>query len=174
MITNFITDSEKPELVITREFRAPRELVFQLWTEPEHLKQWWGPTGFDLGVSQLDLRPGGIFHYSMKSPDGFEMWAKFVYREIEAPERIVYVNSFSDPEGNTIRAPFEGHETWPLETLYTLTLSESDGITTVTLRGEPIHATEEERRTYAAGFDSMKQGFSGTFDQLADYLARVL
>lgn len=164
-------NADECELVITRIFDAPRELVFKVWTEPEHLKMWWGPKGFAINVSRLDLRPDGIFHYSMRSADGHEMWGKFVYREIVAPEKIVYVNSFSDEEGNTVRSPFS--QSWPLEVLYTLTLSENEGKTTLTLRGGPINATEEERQTFVEFFDSMKQGFGGTFDQLADYLAKV-
>jgi uncharacterized protein YndB with AHSA1/START domain len=163
--------SKQIELVITRTFDAPRELVFKAWTESEHLKHWWGPKGFTMNVSKLDLHPGGVFHYSMRSPDGHEMWGKFVYREIVAPEKIVFINSFSDEEGNITRAPFS--PTWPLEVLNTLTLSEIEGKTRLTLRGGPINATEEERRTYEAGFESMKQGFGGTLDQLADYLARA-
>jgi uncharacterized protein YndB with AHSA1/START domain len=161
------------ELVITRTFDAPRDLVFKMWTEPEHLKHWWGPKGFTFGVSKFDLRPGGIFHYSMRSPEGHEMWGKFVYREIVAPERVVFITSFSDEGGATIRAPFS--PTWPLEVLNTLTLSENEeGKTMLTLRGGPINASEEECKTYEEGFESMKQGFAGTFDQLADYLTRVV
>jgi uncharacterized protein YndB with AHSA1/START domain len=159
------------EFVFTRTFDAPRELVFKAWTESEHLRHWWGPKGFTFGVARLDLRPGGIFHYSMRSPDGREMWGKFVYREIVAPEKIVYMNSFSDEEGNTVRAPFS--PTWPLEVYNILTFSEHEGKTTLTLRGGPVNATEEERKTYEAGFESMKQGFGGTLDQLADYLSKV-
>jgi uncharacterized protein YndB with AHSA1/START domain len=168
---NITTNADEFEFIITRIFDAPRELVFKAWTESEHLKHWWGPKGFTFGVSKLDFRPGGIFHYSMRSPDGHEMWGKFVYREIVVPEKIVFINSFSDEEGNTVRAPFS--PTWPLEVLNTLTLSENEGKTTLTLRGGPINATEEERKTYEAGFESMKQGFGGTFDQLADYLAKA-
>lgn len=87
------------------------------------------------------------------------------------PKKIVFVNSFSDVEGTITRAPF--NPTWPLEVLNTLTLSENEGKTTLVLRGGPINATEEERRVFRAGFESMKQGFGGTFDQLADYLARM-
>jgi uncharacterized protein YndB with AHSA1/START domain len=167
--TNNTTESE---LVITRTFDAPRDFVFKMWTEPEHLKHWWGPKGFTFGVSKFDLRPDGVFHYSMTSPDGHEMWGKFVYREFVAPERIVFIHSFSDEEGNTVRAPFG--PTWPLEVLNTLTLSENEGKTTLTLRGGPVNATEEERKTYEARFESMKQGFAGTFDQLAEYLAKAI
>ena len=80
------------------------------------------------------------------------MWGKFVYREIVAPERIVFVNSFSDEEGNPVRHPMS--PTWPLEVLNTMTLSEHDGRTTLTIRGAPINASDEERKTFQAGRES--------------------
>jgi len=164
-------NTAKGKFVITRVFDAPRELVWKAWTESERLAQWWGPKGFTMGVVKLDLRPNGVIHYSMRTPDGREMWGKIVYREIAAPERIVFVNSFSDAQGNLTRHPLS--LTWPLEVLNTLTLSKQEGKTMLTLRGGPINATEEERKTFEAGFESMKQGFSGTFDQLAEYLAKA-
>ncbi|HKS69038.1 MAG TPA: SRPBCC domain-containing protein, partial [Ktedonobacterales bacterium] len=94
---------------------------------------------------------------------------RFVYRDIQPPERMVFVNSFSDEEGNVTRAPF--NPTWPLEVLNTLTLSEADGKTTLTLRGGPINATEEERETFWKAQESLRQGFAGTFDKLSDYLS---
>jgi len=159
------------DFVITRVFDAPREHVWQAWTEPERLREWWGPKGFTMLSLKLDLRPGGIFHYCMRAPDGGEMWGKFVFREIVAPERIVFVNSFSDSEGNVARHP--GHLGWPLEILNTLTLTERAHRTTLRLQGHPINATEEEQRTFEAGRASMQQGFTGTFDQLAAYLAKT-
>jgi uncharacterized protein YndB with AHSA1/START domain len=110
------------EFVITRVFNAPRELVWKAWTERERLMHWFGPKGFTLKVAKLDFRPGGTYHYSMRSPDGKEMWGKFVYREIVAPERIVLVNSFSDEKGNLTRHPFSPG--WPLEMLSTTTFAE--------------------------------------------------
>jgi uncharacterized protein YndB with AHSA1/START domain len=163
--------SNQIELVITRTFDAPRELVFKAFTEPEHLKHWWGPKGYTMNVAKLDLRPGGVFHYSQRSPEGQEMWGKFVFREIVEPEKLVYTNSFSDEEGNTIRAPFS--PTWPLEILNTLTFTEHEGKTTLTMRGVPLTATEEELKTFKAAHDMVQKGFAGTFDQLADYLARA-
>ncbi len=157
------------ELVITRVFDAPRDLVWKAFTESDRLASWWGPTGFAMLVRTLDFRPGGVFLYAMRSPDGHIMWGKFVYRDIQAPEHLVFVNSFSDEDGNITRAPFS--LTWPLEVLNTVTLTESDGKTTVTLRGGPINTTEEERETFWNAQDSMQSGFAGTFDQLADYLA---
>jgi uncharacterized protein YndB with AHSA1/START domain len=167
------SDEDRPnekEFVITRVFDAPHELVFKAWTEPERLAQWWGPKGCTIGVQKMDLRPGGIFHYFMRRPQG-EVWGKFVYREIVAPERIVFVNSFSNEKGDTVRGPF--HPNLPPETLNTVTLSEHEGKTTLTLRSRPINATEEERKTYESFRDSMQKGFGGTFDQLEEYLAKA-
>jgi uncharacterized protein YndB with AHSA1/START domain len=163
---------EGRELVITRVFDAPRELVWKALTEPDRLAQWWGPAGFEMLVSRLDLRPGGVFHYSMRSPDGRVMWGKFVYRELAPPERMVFVNSFSDQEGNAIRSPFS--PTWPLEVLNAISLAESGERTTVTLRGGPINASQEELDTFWNAQDSVRQGFAGTFDQLAAHLAEAM
>jgi uncharacterized protein YndB with AHSA1/START domain len=100
---------------------------------------------------------------------GHEMWGRFVYRDITAPERLVYVSSFSDDSAGLTRAPFK--DTFPLEILNTLTLSEQDGKTVLTLRGRPLNATAEEVATFIDMLPSMQQGFGGTFDQLAAYLA---
>ena len=155
--------------VVTRVFNAPRELVFKAWTEPGRLRHWWGPNGFTMRVAKLDLRPGGVFHYGMRAPNGQDMWGKFVYREIVPPERLAFVVSFSDENGNTVRAPFSA--TWPLEVLSTVTLTERDGKTTLTMQGVPVNATEIERKTFADGDTGMQQGWAGTLDQLAAHLA---
>jgi uncharacterized protein YndB with AHSA1/START domain len=157
------------ELHLQRVFQAPRERVYQAWTEPERLAKWWGPKGMDSRVVRFELRPGGVFHYRMTAPDGSRMWGKFVYREVHAPERIVFLNSFADEAGNTIRAPFSAD--FPLEFQNTVTLSEQEGRTTLTLRGVPVNATEAERRMFDSMRQSMQQGFGGTFEQLARYLA---
>jgi uncharacterized protein YndB with AHSA1/START domain len=172
--TNLSTEPEDRDFVISRVFDAPRTLVWKAWTEPEHLAQWWGPKGCTIRVVKLDVRPGGIFHYAMAYQAGHDMWGRFVYREIAPLERMVYVSSFSDAEGGITRAPFpQLRDTFPLEILNTLTLAEDGGKTTVTVRGHPLNATEEERETYRGMFGSMQQGFTGTFDQLAAYLAKL-
>ncbi|TLS50114.1 SRPBCC domain-containing protein [Paenibacillus antri] len=163
-------EPEGKELVITRVLPAPRELVFKAWSEVEHLKQWWGPKGFKIHVAQWDFRPGGIFHYNMQSPDGHRMWGKFVYQEIVAYEKIVWVNSFSDEAGHIVRAPFS--DLIPLEIRNTVTFSEINGSTTMTLCSGPINATEAERSFFEGMFESMQEGFGGTFDQLETYLAQ--
>jgi uncharacterized protein YndB with AHSA1/START domain len=159
------------EFVITRVFDARRELVWKAWTDPERLMRWFGPKGFTMPSCKNDLRPGGVFHYCLRSPDGREMWGKWVYREIVAPGRLVLVNSFSDEKGGLTRHPLS--PTWPLEMLSTATFEEQDGKTRITLRWIPINATDEERKTFNAGHESMKMGWTGTFDQLAEYLTKA-
>ena len=162
------------EFVISRVFDAPRELVWKAWTEAERLALWWGPKGSKIRVIKLDVRPGGIFHYAMQFKPGHDIFGRFIYREIVAPERIVFVNSFSDAEGGITRAPFpQLGGTWPLEVLNNMTLTEQAGRTTLSLRGSPINATDEEYKTFTSMFDSMRQGFGGTFDQLTEYLAKT-
>ena len=158
------------EMMLTRIFDASRDLVWKAFTEAERLARWWGPQGYAMRVHALDFRPGGVFHYSQRSPDGQVMWGRFVYRDIVPPERLTFVTSFADEAGYIARAPFS--PTWPLEILNLLTLTEAaDGKTSLTLRGGPIDATEEERQTFWNAQDAVRQGFSGTFDQLAAYLA---
>jgi len=159
------------EFVISRVFDAPRDLVWKAFTECEHLMRWWGPKGFKMLSCKVDLHPGGIFHYCLQSPDGQTMWGKFIYREIVAPERLVHIVSFSDENAGVTRHPMA--PSWPLETIATATFTEHDGKTTLTVRWAPHNATEEERKTFAASHDSMRQGWTGTMDQLTDYLAQA-
>ena len=85
------------EFVISRVLDAPRDLVWKCFTDPEHMKHWWGPKGVKVLASKMDLRPGGTYHYGMQVPDGPMMWGKFVYREIVPPERLVATELFDDP-----------------------------------------------------------------------------
>ncbi|AJY76508.1 SRPBCC family protein [Paenibacillus beijingensis] len=157
---------------ITHTFNAPRELVFKTFTEPEHLQNWWGPKGWTFDISKFELRQDGVFHYSQKSPEGDVMWVKFVYREIIAPEKLVYTYFFSDEEGNIVRAPFD--DNWPLEIMNTFTFIEHEGKTTLTMIGAPVSPTEEEIKTFKESQEMIQEGFAGTFDQLADYLTKHL
>ena len=154
--------------VIERLLDAPRERVWQAWTEVEHLKRWWGPKGFTVSHCTLDLRPGGMMHYCLRAPDGGQMWGRFVYREIVRPEKLVWVNSFSDKDGGVTRHPMAPD--WPRELLTTVTFADEKGRTRVTVHWVPIDASEKERRSFDAGRDSMTQGWGGTFEQLIGYL----
>ena len=158
--------------VISRVFDAPRDLLWKCFTDPEHMKQWWGPKGFTVLVSKMDLRPGGMYHYGMKAPDGTPMWGRMVYREIVPPEKIVFINSFSDEQGGMTRHPMA--PTWPIEMLSVFTFEEQPGgKTRFTVHWSPYNATDEERKTFGAGQASMNQGWSGTLEQLEAYLAKA-
>src|SRR5262249_53485536 len=163
MEQDMIVDTQ--EFTFSRTFAAPRERVWRAWTDAASLAHWWGPKGCTLRVLKLDLRPGGIFHYAMAVQPGHEMYGRFIFREIVAPERLVFVVSFSDAEGAITRAPFPQLQgKWPLEVLNVVMFTEQDGATTIALRGGPINATEEERKIFHDNTDSMRQGFGGTFD----------
>jgi uncharacterized protein YndB with AHSA1/START domain len=99
------------------------------------------------------------------------MWGKFVYREIVAPERLVFVLSFSDKDGNRVRS--QSSRDWPLELLLTVTFAGHEGRTALTIRDGPINAAEAEQKAYEAGLESMQKRWAGTLGQLADYLARA-
>lgn len=162
--------ADTPEFTVTRTFKASRAAVWKAHSELDRLSKWWGPQGFEWIGGTLDFRPGGTFHYGMRAPNGGEMWGKFVYRDIAAPERIVFVNSFSDRDGNTVRAPFA--EDFPLEILNVLTLTEANGVTTLSLRGSPLNATDAEKKRYEFMKPSMSGGFNATYNHLEQYLAQ--
>lgn len=160
-----ITKVEGKELVLERVFAAPRELVFKAFSEAEHLKHWWGPRGWELTVCNIDFRPGGIWHYCMKCMDknqgdffGFESWGKAVYENIVQDEKIVYVDYFSDAEGNV-------QDGMPA-TLSSTTFLEEDGKTKVICRA--AYDTEEAlQKVMAMG---MEQGITETWDRLSEHL----
>ncbi len=160
------------EFVLTRILNAPRSLVFKTWAEPEHLAKWWGPKGFTFLTAKMDFRPGGIFHYGMKSPDGNEMWGKLLYHEIVAPEMLTYIVSFSDKDGNTTRHPLS--PIWPLEVMNIMTLTEQGDKTLLTLRGYPVNATIEEVTMFHDNHKNMEAGFGGMFSQYEEYLASII
>ena len=167
----FLAGTLSKPFVIAREFATPRELVWKAWTERECLMQWFGTKGFKMTAAKLEFRPGGSFLYCLQTPDGKDVWGKFVYREIVAPEKIVLVNSFSDANGGLTRHPFSA--AWPLEMLTETTLAEHDGKTTLTIKWSPLNATDQERQAFDGARDSMTQGWTGTFEQLAEYLAKA-
>lgn len=163
---------------LTRQVNAPRQLVWSAFTRAEHLANWWGPKGPGLEVVQLNLRPGGIFHYAMVPPAGDDTYGtgggkaygRFLYREVDEPNRMVLISSFADADGNAIPAPFPG---FPKEILNTWTFTEEGGKTTIHLKGGPLNATPEERAFFSQMKGSMEQGFGGTFEKLDEYLASL-
>lgn len=167
---NLSPTAEKNSFIISHEFNVSKPFLFKVWSEEKHLKNWWGPKGSEVYIVRLEFRPGGIMHYRLQYPQGAVIWGKFVYREIEAPERIVFINSFANEKGEVVRAPFNMN--WPLETLTTIHFKEQNHKTIVTVKWTPYAASEEEQKTFDAHHSSMQQGWSSTFDQLASYLTK--
>ena len=152
------------ELIISRVFDAPRELVWKAWTVPELVMRWWGPEGFTAPVARIDLRVGGKYLYDMRSPDGKDFWSTGVYREIVSPERIVATDSFADKQGNIVPASSYGMTgDWPLELLATMTFEDQKGKTKFTLRHAGFPPGEI--------LESAKAGWNGSFDKLDKVLA---
>jgi uncharacterized protein YndB with AHSA1/START domain len=104
------TDNEAGRMVITRVFDAPRALVWEAWTNPKYVMQWWGPTGFTVPFCKIDFRVGGKFLCCMKSPDGQEGWNGGEYHEIVPHEKIVYSLYFADSNGNKVEPEHYGIE----------------------------------------------------------------
>jgi uncharacterized protein YndB with AHSA1/START domain len=151
---------------IRRTYAAPRQRVFDAWTRPEQMKQWYGPRGFTTPVAKVDLRKGGMVHFCMRAADGQEFWCKGVYEEVTAPERFVASDSFSDADGNTVPASKYGMSAdWPDEARLAVSFEEKDGITVVTLRHELGAAPAHERDMCAAGWGEQ-------LDKLSEYLAK--
>jgi uncharacterized protein YndB with AHSA1/START domain len=140
-------------LEITRVFDAPRELVFRLWTAPEHLVRWWGPKDFTTPSCKMDVQPGGAYRTCIRSPEGKDHWMQGVYREVAPPERLVFTFAWDQEDGRP------GHET-----LVTITFAEQDGKTRLTFR-QGIFETTADR-------DSHHEGWSECLDRLATYLTQ--
>jgi len=149
-------ESTEHELVITRVFDAPRELVFDCWTEPEHLQHWQGaPRGFTVTAYESDIRPGGFFRICMRSQEGVDRWLEGGYREMVKPERLVFTHLWLDA----------GRKPAGRETLVTITLADRDGKTELTLRQSGF--------TSLGSRNGHKYGWSSALDVLVDYLDEV-
>ena len=96
--TSAAPDAAERELVIVRVFDAPRRWVFEAWTDPVHIVKWWGPAGFTNTTHEMDVRPGGVWHFVMHGPDGTDYPNRIVFRTIEPKTRIVYTNSWDLPD----------------------------------------------------------------------------
>src|SRR5262245_12615045 len=150
-----LTTPSDREIVITRVVDAPRRLVFEAYTNPEHVPNWMtGPAGWIMPVCEIDLRPGGSWRFVWRRSDGTEMAMRGMYREIVPPERLVSIESWG--------------EDWP-ETVNTLLLSEESGKTTIT--NQLLFPSKEARDT--ALKTGMQEGLSESFNHLAEYLATL-
>lgn len=155
---------------ISRVVDAPLDAVWKAYTEQEPLMAWFGPKGFSMPFSRYDLRPGGEFHYCLRTPTGFEMWGKWTFVDIMEPTKLSMVITFSDAQGGLTRHPMSA--AWPLQTLSTTTFSDEGGKTRVSIEWEPYESDVDGIAAFKAGHASMTQGCNGTFEQLDAYLAQ--
>ena len=158
------------EFILTKTLNAPKEMIFDAFATAEALAQWWGPVEAPIDVVSLDFRPEGIFHYKMKGTR--ISYGIFRYKKMERPDNITWINSFADENGAISKPPFKDFDL-PKEILNTITLTETDGITTLVLKSEPINASESEINCFYSITEGMEQGFGGTLNELADYLNKI-
>src|SRR5437660_46298 len=149
-----VTTPTDREIVMTRVFDAPRQLVFDAFSKPELLKRWFGPRGWSLVVCDVDFRVGGGFRFVLRGPDGKQMGMRGVYREIVPPERSVHMESFDD---------------YPGESQVTAVLDEHDGKTTLTVT---VQYPSQEIRDIVAS-SGMEHGAAASYDKLEDVLAAL-
>ncbi len=141
------------ELTITRVFPAPRALVFKVWTEPAHMKEWWGPRGFTTLSCEVDLRPGGKWRTHSRSPEGQEYAEHGVFREIVPPERLVFTQAWENADGTPKH-----------ETLVTITFTEQGSKTLMNFHQGTFESVTSR--------DSHGEGWSSAFELLVEYLAK--
>jgi uncharacterized protein YndB with AHSA1/START domain len=150
-----VTDTAEQELVITRRFDAPRQRVFEAWTDPRHAKSWWGPRDHPLTYLEMDVRPGGAWRGRLTSTaTGEALWQHGVIREIHAPDRLVFTFAWDQEEGAPGR-----------ETVVTVTLEEDGDGTLMTFRQSPFDAVENR--------EGHRGGWSSSFDRLDEVLAKA-
>ena len=141
------------ELVMTRDFDAPRELVFKAFTDPKHLGKWWGPRGFSTTIHEMDARPGGMWRFMMHGPDGTDYPNRITYLEVVPPERLLYDHGTDDE---------------PKQFRVTVTFVEQGGKTRLTMRSlfPSVEACERVK-----GFGAVELG-QQTLEKLAEHLAK--
>ncbi|MEA2640074.1 MAG: hypothetical protein QOF51_1468 [Chloroflexota bacterium] len=144
------------EIVVSRVLDAPRELVFKAWIDPQHVAQWWGPTGFTTTTHEMDVRPGGVWRFIMHGPDGVDYpnWIK--YLEVVEPERLVY-NHGGEDEG---QSDFQT----------TVTFVDQGGKTALTMRA--VFPTAEARDYVVKEYGALDGG-QQTLERLGAYVARM-
>ena len=159
------TVNEKERLVITRIFDAPRALVWEAWTNPKYVMQWWGPKGFSCPACEIDFRVGGKFLCCMKSPDGQEGWNGGEYHEIVPHEKIVYSLYFADSQGNKVDPAQLGIEHEAIEDARDVVIFEDfgNGQTKLTMIG---NETMEEAKN-----SGQVEGWNEILDKVAAVVA---
>jgi uncharacterized protein YndB with AHSA1/START domain len=151
-----VADLER-EVTITRIVDAPPALVFEAWTDPKHMAQWWGPKGFTNPVCELDVRPGGALYILMRAPDGTEHPMTGTFHEIIEPERLVFTAVAVDGKGKAL-----------LEALTTVTFVEQSGMTRLTVQASAVGLVDLAARM----LEGMEQGWTQSLERLAQLAAQ--
>ncbi len=154
MIAAPLNNGQERELTIIRIFDAPRDLVFQAWTDPKHLAHWWGPKGFTLPVCTMDFRQGGAYRVCMRSPEGRDYWVRGIYHEIQPPSRIVFSWAHENEDG-----------TLDHETQVTVTFGEHGRKTELTLK-QAVFESDASR-------DEHQGGWTDSIESLAAYVVSL-
>lgn len=155
---NPIEDMADREIVITRIFNAPRERVWEVWTNPSHVAKWWGPKGFTTTIEKMDVRPGGVWKHVMRGPDGTNYPNSSVFKEIVKPERIVFSHGGGREGG--LGAHFVA--TWTFEAL--------GNKTRVTMR--MVFDTAADRDTVVKEYNAVVGG-NQTMDRYGKYVRNL-
>jgi uncharacterized protein YndB with AHSA1/START domain len=150
--------SARRELTLTRVIDATPELVFQAWTDPQRMAQWWGPSGFTNPVCEMDVRPGGALRIVMRAPDGVDYPMSGVFREVSEPDRLVFTAAAEDHEGNAL-----------LEWVSTISLAEHGGKTKLTVQERAVALTE----VGAQMLQGMEAGLTQTLDRLEAHVMQA-
>ncbi len=154
--TRITAEPGKQEIVITRTFDAPCELVFRAYTDPSAIPQWWGPRYLTTTVDRMEVRPGGFWRFSQRDAQGNEFAFHGVYHAVESPARIVSTFEFEGAPGHV--------------SLETLTLEEQDGKTM--MRSQSVFQSVEDRDAMLAS--GMEGGVTETYDRFEELLAKLL
>ncbi len=152
------SDTADREIILSRVFDAPRELIWEVWTDPKHVVHWWGPNGFTTTIHEMDVRPGGVWRHTMRGPDGTEYPNKSVFVEVVKPERIVE----SHGGGTKGLKGVQFQATWTFE-------EQPGGKTKVTLHS--VFPTAEERDRVIREYGAVEGG-KQTLARLGEYLAK--
>jgi len=159
-----MTERTQNELVITRIFDAPRDIVWKYWTDPDYFKKWWGPKDFTCPVAKIDFRVGGTNLSAMQSKEGRQFWSTGTYKEIAPMEKIVVTDSFADENGNVVPSTYYGMEGFPLELQVIIAFEDIGGKTKMTLKHAGVEGLDEKTRR------DMEQGWNESFDKLVRHL----
>jgi uncharacterized protein YndB with AHSA1/START domain len=143
-----VTAGEK-QVSITRVFDAPRQLVFDAWTDPKHLLRWYAPDNCSIKIKEIEVMPGGEFLHCISTPQFGDCWCKGVYIEVKRPERLVFTMTVTNENGEDVASADVGHDhEWPVQTTVMVIFTERDGKTTMTLQQTVSEALAKKTGAY--------------------------